>query len=72
MCFWLLASGVSVQQNVYDVAIIGGGSSGTYTAIQLQKAGKSVAVIERNGRLGGHVNTYIDPVTGGTMDYGVM
>jgi len=33
---------------------------------------KSVAVIERNDRLGGHVNTYIDPTTNKTFDYGVI
>ncbi|KAF8855282.1 amine oxidase, flavin-containing superfamily, partial [Acephala macrosclerotiorum] len=54
-----------------DVSIIGGGSSGTYSAIQLQDAGKSVAVIEQLGRLGGHTQTYIDPATGIPIDYGV-
>ena len=54
-----------------DVCIIGGGSAGTYTAIRLQQMGKSVALIEREDRLGGQVNTYIDPITGKTIDYGV-
>ncbi|KUJ10350.1 FAD/NAD(P)-binding domain-containing protein [Mollisia scopiformis] len=54
-----------------DISIIGGGSSGTYSAIQLRDAGKSVAVIEQTGRLGGHTQTYIDPTTGTPIDYGV-
>jgi hypothetical protein len=62
----------NVKPLVYDVAIIGGGSAGTYTAIQLQKAGKNVAVIERQNSLGGHVDTFVDPVTNRTMDYGVI
>ncbi|CAK4034848.1 related to amine oxidase, flavin-containing superfamily [Lecanosticta acicola] len=55
-----------------DVAIIGGGSSGTYSAIRLQQQGHSVALIEKENRLGGHVNTFVDPPTGGTFDYGVI
>lgn len=54
-----------------DVSIIGGGSSGTYAAIQLRDAGKSVAVIEQTERLGGHTQTYIDPASGIPIDYGV-
>ena len=54
-----------------DVVVIGGGSSGTYTAVRLRDLGKSVVVVERNDRLGGHVNTYQDPVTGLTTDIGV-
>lgn len=57
---------------VRDVCIIGGGSSGTYSAIRLQQMGLSVALVEREERLGGHVNTYIDPTTNVTFDYGVQ
>jgi len=42
---------------VRDVIVIGGGASGTYGAIQLKDAGRSVAVVEKAGRFGGHVNT---------------
>ena len=56
----------------YDFVIIGGGSSRTYTAFQLQKAGKNIALIKRNERLGGHFNTYIDPVTNETIDYSII
>ena len=55
----------------YDVCIIGGGSAGTYTAVRLQQMGKSVALIEKTGRLGGQVDTYIDPTSSKTIDYGV-
>jgi hypothetical protein len=55
-----------------DVCIIGGGSSGTYSAIRLQAQGKNVTLIEKADRLGGHVNTYVDPATGISFDYGVV
>ncbi|KAF2097526.1 hypothetical protein NA57DRAFT_41830 [Rhizodiscina lignyota] len=55
-----------------DVVIIGGGSSGTYTAIRLQQLGKSVALIERKSILGGHVDTFYDPITRQTFDFGVV
>ncbi|KAI9664071.1 MAG: hypothetical protein M1821_007562 [Bathelium mastoideum] len=57
---------------VRDICVIGGGSGGTYTAIRLQQEGKSVALIEKQNRLGGHVNTYIDPTTKQSFDYGVI
>ncbi|TID22046.1 flavin-containing superfamily amine oxidase [Venturia nashicola] len=46
-----------------DVCIIGGGSSGTYSAVRLNQQGKSVAVIEKQALLGGHTKTYVDPAT---------
>ncbi|CZR55674.1 related to amine oxidase, flavin-containing superfamily [Phialocephala subalpina] len=52
--------------------IIGGGSSGTYAAVRLQQLGRTVTLIEKESRLGGHVNTYSDPVTGDSFDYGVI
>jgi hypothetical protein len=55
-----------------DVCVIGGGSSGTYSAVRLRQLGKSVAVIEKEPVLGGHVNTYHDTATGTTFDYGVI
>ncbi|KAL5334395.1 hypothetical protein BJX70DRAFT_391446 [Aspergillus crustosus] len=53
-----------------DVAIIGGGSSGTYAAVRLQEQNQSVIVIERDGHLGGHTRTFYDP-SGTPIDYGV-
>jgi hypothetical protein len=55
-----------------DVAIIGGGSSGTYAAVRLRDQGKSVIVIEKENVMGGHTNTYHDPFTNQTVDYGVI
>ena len=55
-----------------DVCVIGGGSSGTYTAIRLQDFGKSVVVVEKQKELGGHATTYRDPDTAGTIDIGVI
>jgi len=55
-----------------DVCIIGGGASGTYAAVRLLQSGKSVALIEKKDRLGGHVNTYVDPITKLSFDFGVQ
>lgn len=55
-----------------DVLIIGGGSSGTYSSIKLRDLGKSVVVVEGKGLLGGHTETWTDPVTKGKVDIGVI
>ena len=55
-----------------DVCVIGGGSSGTYTAVRLTDLGQSVVVVEKKDRLGGHCETYTDPATGLTTDIGVV
>lgn len=55
-----------------DVAVIGGGSGGVYTAIRAKDSNKSVVVIEKKGRLGGHTETYTDPATGLSVNYGVV
>ncbi|WP_020014648.1 FAD-dependent oxidoreductase [Promicromonospora sukumoe] len=57
---------------VRDVAVIGGGAAGTYAAVRLRELGQSVVVVEHNGRLGGHTQTYTDPATGGSVDIGVV
>ncbi|KAF3386494.1 Beta-cyclopiazonate dehydrogenase [Penicillium rolfsii] len=56
---------------IRDVAIIGGGASGTFAAIRLRNEGKSTILIEKEHILGGHTNTYQDPVTKVFVDYGV-
>jgi hypothetical protein len=43
-----------------DVCVVGGGSSGTYTAVRLRDLGRSVVVVESLGRLGGHCETFHD------------
>jgi hypothetical protein len=55
-----------------DVCILGGGSAGTYAALRLMDHGRSVAVVERQARLGGHAETYVDPATGTPIDMGVI
>jgi len=55
-----------------DVCVIGGGASGTYTAVAVKDAGRSVVVLERQQRLGGHCETYVDPATGIPTDIGVV
>lgn len=54
-----------------DVAVVGGGSVGTYAAIQLKDKGKKIVVIEKKERLGGHTETYTDPESGYPIDMGV-
>ncbi|CEJ94696.1 hypothetical protein VHEMI10213 [[Torrubiella] hemipterigena] len=44
-----------------DVAVIGGGSAGTYTAVHLKDHGKSVILVEKKEKLGGHAETYVAP-----------
>lgn len=54
-----------------DVCVIGGGATGTYSAIRLRDMGKSVVVVESKNRMGGHTETYTDPATQTTLDIGV-
>lgn len=56
----------------YDVCVIGGGAAGTYAAIYLRDLNKTVAVVESQGRLGGHTVTYVDPASKVTIDVGVI
>lgn len=55
-----------------DVCIVGGGSAGVYTAVRLRDAGLSVAIVERQARLGGHAQTYVDPNSGVPINIGVV
>lgn len=55
-----------------DVCVLGGGSSGCYAAVHLQDRGASVAVIEKQERLGGHAETFTDPGSGVPIDIGVV
>jgi hypothetical protein len=55
---------------VRDVCILGGGSAGTYTAVQLRNLGKSVVVLEKQGRLGGHAETLF--INGVPINIGVQ
>ncbi|KAK2052904.1 FAD dependent oxidoreductase [Colletotrichum caudatum] len=55
-----------------DVLIVGGGATGTWASLRLRDQNKTVAVVERTDKLGGHVDTYRDPQTGAPIDYGVQ
>ncbi|TPX15260.1 uncharacterized protein E0L32_004537 [Thyridium curvatum] len=56
-----------------DVVILGGGASGAHAAVRLREDfGKSIVLVEKQGRLGGHVSTYIDPESGRPIDFGVQ
>lgn len=54
-----------------DVAIIGGGSAGTYACLSLKDKKISSVIIEAQGRLGGHAVTYTDEETGTPINYAV-
>lgn len=54
-----------------DVLVIGGGSAGTYGAVRLHDANRSVVVVEPSGKLGGHADTFISD-TGGVVNVGVQ
>ncbi|RYP70060.1 hypothetical protein DL769_005106 [Monosporascus sp. CRB-8-3] len=55
-----------------DICIIGGGSSGVHAAVSLVDSNKTVVIVERNDRLGGHTHTYTHPETGMLVDIGVV
>ena len=80
-CFSLVSWAVAIIEEAdyssddilnYDVCVIGGGSAGTYAAIRLRDYNKTVAVVEMKDRLGGHTETYTDPVSKATIDIGVV
>ncbi|EWY80720.1 hypothetical protein FOYG_16648 [Fusarium oxysporum NRRL 32931] len=67
-----LAVIAAVQAIDVDVAVVGGGGSGGYAAVQLrQNYGKKIVVIEKQKQLGGHAQSWYDPVTGKAYNYGV-
>ncbi|TVY69085.1 Beta-cyclopiazonate dehydrogenase [Fusarium oxysporum f. sp. cubense] len=67
-----LAVIAAVQAIDVDVAVVGGGGSGGYAAVQLRENyGKKIVVIEKQKQLGGHAQSWYDPVTGKAYNYGV-
>ncbi|KAL2127273.1 hypothetical protein VTI74DRAFT_10994 [Chaetomium olivicolor] len=76
----LLAVGASVVSGSWlpdivtaDVAIVGGGASGSYAAIRLKEDfKKSIVLVEKADHLGGHISAYDDPKTGKPFDFGVQ
>ncbi|KAK5260026.1 hypothetical protein LTR11_006944 [Exophiala xenobiotica] len=57
---------------VRDILIYGGGVSGSHAASRLREMGKSVVVVEMEGRLGGAAHAFRDPVNNKSADYGVQ
>jgi len=56
-----------------DVAVIGGGAAGAYASVRLREDHNiSIALIELESELGGHVDTYTVPDSGETIEYGVQ
>ncbi|KAK7188084.1 hypothetical protein DPSP01_001627 [Paraphaeosphaeria sporulosa] len=55
-----------------DVVIVGGGAAGSHAAVWLRDHNKTVAVVERSSRLGGHTAVYHDPSTGTPINIGVQ
>ena len=80
-CFslWVLAE-YSFDATAYDpqdvittdVAVVGGGSAGVYTAVRLQDHNISTVIIEKNDYLGGHAQTYVDPQSHVPINLGVI
>ncbi|KAJ7481267.1 hypothetical protein B0H11DRAFT_2193462 [Mycena galericulata] len=72
--FLLVQGATSLPKNYTtisrDVVVIGGGASGTYAAVKLLESSHSVAVLEREGRLGGQIYTYRDPATNAPFNLG--
>jgi hypothetical protein len=66
----LLAQGNPVVER--DLCVVGGGSAGTYISVRLGDYGRSVVLLERTDRLGGHAQTYIVAGTGVPIDIGVI
>ncbi|KAJ5605153.1 hypothetical protein N7510_010307 [Penicillium lagena] len=69
-----LVSANGLPEIIYrDVAILGGGASGSYAAVRLRDDFyKSIVLIEKQTILGGMVDTYVDEKTGATFDFGVQ
>ena len=70
---WVALATQSQREDVIevDVCVIGGGAAGTYAAIKSRDLNKTVVVVEKQGRLGGHTKTYIDPVSKQPIELGV-
>lgn len=67
-----LPTSIATSEIVVDVAIIGAGAGGGYAAVRLKEdLGKSIAVIDKGSKLGGHVSTYDDPIVSRGFDFGV-
>ena len=75
---WVAAAipqtGIEISpQNIInvDLCVIGGGAAGTYAAIKSKDLNKTVVVVEKQDRLGGHTKTYIDSKSNTPVELGV-
>ncbi|HWJ25480.1 MAG TPA: FAD-dependent oxidoreductase, partial [Flavisolibacter sp.] len=50
-----------MEQELFDVIIIGAGAAGLMVAWELVQTGKKVLVLEARNRTGGRIHTIIDP-----------
>ena len=67
------AACTACKEVTVDVAVLGGGASGSYVAAQLADVyGKAVVVVDTASRLGGHVNTVKPPGSDHPIDFGVV
>lgn len=62
---------INAQILIKEFCIVGGGSAGTYCAVNLKDKGHSVVLIESTELLGGNAKTYYDPQTGTPVNTGV-
>ncbi len=60
-----------MENNRYDVIVVGAGISGLLSALALSKEGKKVLVLEKSGVVGGNCRTYEVENTGFFVDTGV-
>ncbi|KAJ5932049.1 hypothetical protein N7516_006538 [Penicillium verrucosum] len=66
------SAGPIIQTVSRDVVVVGGGAAGAYAAVRLREDyGKSIALVERETRLAGAVDTWTDPKTGMPYELGV-
>ena len=49
----MLTSGIAQGAEIYDVVVVGGGSSGVIAAVQAARIGVRVAIVEESGWIGG-------------------
>lgn len=68
----MAGAGAYAQADEVDVLIVGGGATGAYAAVRLREDfNKTVLVVEKANRLGGHVHAYSSG-DGRPVNYGVQ
>ena len=67
-----LVQKINAKILIKEFCIVGGGSAGTYCAMNLHDKNKSYVLIEDDDILGGNAKTYYDPLTGTPCNTGVI